>query len=449
MVRVAAGGSLWQRVSGTARRAHTGAAVALAAVCVAACWSPRPAHAAGYAIWEQGPRVLGMGGAGAAAVDDPSALFYNPAAIVRLQGTQVMAGATMLSPRTSFAGMNPYPGYGVTEQMENANFFPPMAFVTHARGRWGVGASLTTPYGLGVRWRDPDTFTGRAIVTRADLSTLDLGLTAAWAFTPAVSVAAGPDVVWAKVNLQNRVQVPVPGGGGATVDVARAELASDYTPAPGWHAAVSWLPAPIWKLGLSYRARVVTHVDDGRATFRQIPTGDAGFDAAVAASLPPDQKATSVLRFPATWSAGIAWSPRLMWTLEGDVDFVEWSAFRDLPIRLEQTPAESRTLQENYRDTWQVRAGVERRAGTWTARAGAYVDEAAAPTASVSPILPDARRTGLTGGLGWNRGRWSADAYDLALFLARRGTGGVNRDGYEGEYKTFVNAAGLGVTLRF
>jgi long-chain fatty acid transport protein len=413
---------------------------------------PRSAPAAGYAIYEQGAAALGMAGVGTASIHDASAVFFNPAALVRLDGTHLYAGGSVLTPVTSFAGVAPYPGYGVTEEMNRRQYYPPTVYATHRLpGRWAIGAGLNSPFGLGVDWKNPDAFSGRYIVTRATLHTLNAGLVAACALDPRWSVALGADAMFANVDLENRILQPYPGGGGAQVDVAKAKLAGDYTAGYGWNAAVSFVPDPRWKLGAFYRGKVIVDID-GSADFTQIPTDDASFDAGVAAALPPDQPLGAVLRFPATWSAGVAFSPVPEWTIETDVNFVEWSLFRDLPIRFSRTPSANQTLVEDYSDSWQVRAGAEHRLPRWTYRFGYYFDRAAAPDASVTPLLPDADRHGISLGVGipfGPEGRWRVDAYELALLVKRRDTMGVERDGFDGEYKSFVNLAGFGVAYHW
>jgi long-subunit fatty acid transport protein len=155
-----------------------------------------------------------------------------------------------------------------------------------------------------------------------------------------------------------------------------------------------------------------------------------------------------VLRFPAIWSAGAAWMPG-EWTLAADAVFTEWSAFTDLPINLQTTPSNSRTIVENYDDTWAFRLGAEHRLPSFTYRFGYYYEQKAAPTESVSPILPDAARNGVTLGFGKSWGPWHLDLYNLFLFVDQRSTEGVNRDGFDGEYKTYVNSAGFNVAYHW
>ena len=413
---------------------------------------PAPARGAGYGSYEQGAAVLGMAGAGTASVGDPSALFFNPAAISWLRGSQLHAGGTALTTNTSFAGVNPYPGFGVTEEMRRQTFFPPTAYATRRYDdRWSVGVGVNSPFGLGVDWNDPDRFTGRHLVTRADLRTINGAMCWAYRVTPQLSLAGGGNILFAQVDLRRRILEAYPGGGGAQVDVASVRLHSDYDPGYGWNAAASWIPEGRFRFGAAYRGKIVVDAE-GDADFTQIPTGDAAFDAGVAASLPPDQPVSTVLRFPAIWSAGIAWLPTAAWTIEGAAVFTEWSLFRDLPLRFRDTPSRNETVVEDYRDTWAFRFGAEHRRARLAWRLGYYHEQAAAPVASVTPLLPDAARNGVTAGIGLPLGaggHWRIDLYDLALLVDRRSTDGRERNQFDGEYKSFINAFGAGLTYRF
>jgi len=424
--------------------------LAAAVACVAL--APDSARAAGYGIYEQSAAVLGMAGAGTASVHDASAVFFNPAAMTGLEGTRIYGGGSVLQPSTSFAGVAPHPGFGVTEEMKSRQFYPPTAYLTHRYPTgWALGLGLNSPFGLGVEWKNPDQFTGRYIVAKANLRTLNASLAAAHPLGHNLSFGFGGNLVFANVDLVNRQFVAAPGGGGGRLEVANVDLTSDWTPGYGWNTGFSWTPWKNWKVGLTYRSRVILHVD-GKVDITQISTGNPTWDAAVAAQLPPDQAASTVLRLPAIAALGVAWSWGGAWTLEGNAVYTEWSTFKDLPIYFQRTPSSNDRVVEEYDDSFQFRVGAERRGQAFTWRAGYYLDQAAAPTESVSPILPDADRQGATLGLGLGFGkdkRLTLDLYELALFVANRKTDGVNRDGFEGEYKSFVNSTGLSLAYRW
>jgi len=184
----------------------------------------------------------------------------------------------------------------------------------------------------------------------------------------------------------------------------------------------------------------------------QYSTGDPQVDAGVAASLPPDQPASTVIVLPAIGAVGAAYHWGAAWTIEADAVYNEWSAFKDIPFYFQNSTSANSRVEENYDNSFQFRFGVENRRPRFTVRAGYYYDQAAAPTESVSPTLPDADRHGGTLGLGMGFGadkRLTLDVYQLAVFIQNRKTDGVNRDGYEGEYKSFASATGLSVAYRW
>ncbi len=427
----------------------------LAVLLAAALLGPAPAGATGYAIYEQGAGALGMAGAQVASVHDASALFFNPAAMTRLEGTRVYAGGSVLQPMTSFAGTGPNPGWGYTDEMVRQSFYPPTVYATHALGKaWAIGAGLNSPYGLGVEW-NPASFAGRDLVTKVELQSLNATGCLAWAPNRWLSVAGGADVLWAKVKLANRTKTVLPGGGGATMDVAAVNLNSGFTPAPGWNAAVLVTPDPKWSVGAYYRSKIVVKVDDATADFVQLPTGDATLDALVAAELPANQGVSTVLHFPAIWAAGVSYRPAPAWTTEADFVLYEWKVFRDLPIRFHDDPSLDLVRVEDYSNSWQVRTGAEYRRKATTYRLGYYFDKSPAPAAAVTPLLPDADRHGLSLGVGLSlAGNWHLDLYELGLFVNKRNgyaaSPGETPDAYfRGDYKTFVNIAGIGLGYRW
>lgn len=421
---------------------------ALAAALVATASLPAAASAAGYAVYEQGAAVLGMAGAGTASVHDASALFFNPAKLVTLPGTQLYAGGSALTVSSSFAGIGPYPGFGVTEEMNTRSYYPPVGYVTHNFGGVAIGAGVNAPFGLGVDWKNPTTFTGRYVTTRAQVRALNANVTLARALGGRAGVAAGFDALFASVDLRQYAQSVIPGGGGAIADVAIADLTADFAPGYGWNAALWWQASERTQLGLAYRGRIQVDLD-GTVDFTLLPTGNALLDAGAAAKL-KDQDVSSMLRFPAILSAGVAYSPVPEWTFEGDFNWTQWSYFEELPITFKTTPELSTTVREDYRDSWQVRTGAEYRRPRVTYRFGYYFDRAAAPVESVTPLLPDADRNGVAFGLGWPAAPGlTLDVYDCALFVRRRTTDGVEHDNFNGVYRGFVNLSGAALSWRF
>ena len=94
---------------------------------------PSLALANGFAINEMGTKAVGMGGAFAAQADDPSAVYYNPAGIVQLEGTQVSGGMGFILPRASFRsnGTSAFGSAGEVTETSKQTFFVPNLFTTH------------------------------------------------------------------------------------------------------------------------------------------------------------------------------------------------------------------------------------------------------------------------------------------------------------------------------
>ena len=89
------------------------------------------ARAAGYGLYEQGARALGQAGAFTARADDPSAIYFNPAGLSRLDGKALLLSPNLIVFKAEFTGIAPDPGYGVHESTVPKVFPPFAAYYAH------------------------------------------------------------------------------------------------------------------------------------------------------------------------------------------------------------------------------------------------------------------------------------------------------------------------------
>jgi long-chain fatty acid transport protein len=426
---------------------YLGVAAGLALVLVV----PALGHASGFSIYEQGGRSMGFSGAYTAVTDDPSAIFHNAAGLAFLEGKQIYVGGTLVMPRSSFSGANPFPGLGVQESQQVGVLPVPTLYFSHRVSRrfaWGIG--LDAPFGLKTKWANPDEFTGRYIALESSLSGFALNPTVAVRLNDKLSLGAGVDVRFSSVRLVRRSGTVDP----FTLhvaDTAEVVLQSDTATGVGFNVGAVAKPLPGLSFGAHYRHKVKIDYS-GKATFTQISTGNDQLDAIVASRLPQGSPAVETsIEYPSILAFGVArdWTS---WTFAADVVFFQWSTFDELALTFPTEPSLDSVIPENYENIWQIRTGVEcRLEDGWAVRLGYHYDKTPVPTESVSPLLPDNNRHGLSLGGSWASpgGRVRVDVGAWYLFLPKRSTEGLNRDGYNGTYDNFAFTLGASLGYRF
>ena len=405
------------------------------------------ASAAGYSLYEQGARALGMGGAFTAIATDPSAIFYNPAGLALYdEGQRFMLSPSVISFGSEFAGQAPSPGYGVHEETEDKVFFPVAGYYTRSAGRVAAGVGVYEPYGLEVAWKSPDTYTGRFISTRSKVRTFYAVPTVAVALTDDVRVGVGAELVFSKVELERHLSAFDPFIG-RTADIGTVALESATNFDTGVNFGLQWLAGDRFAVGATYRSKVVVHYE-GEADFTRRDTGDPRFDPIVAATFPPDQGVRTTVPFPAQGSIGVAYMTE-HWMFAGDFNWTWWDAFDQLTVEFPATHDLDLHVTENWKGVANYRFGVQYEPASWSYRAGYYFDKSPQPKESLGPLLPDADRHGVTLGVGKTWEHTTVDAYALQIFSPKRSTDGVNRDGYDGTYSNRTFVAGASLTLHF
>ena len=377
------------------------------AAAVIGCLAAGPAFSAGFQVMTQGAKATGMGLAFAGIADDPSAIFYNPAGMAWQEHFSGQGGLTVLGRTPSdFTGANPYPGIGQNGSIDDTQQFlvPHLYLVAPLTSELNFGLGIDSPYGLGLRWNNPNTtWPGRFISQNAVIKTMDLNPVFSYKLFPELSIAAGADYRFSGLQLEKN-EAAVNPFTGAVVDVAHAKLYTGLTDNGGWgwNVALMWKPVPAIGVGASYRSKIKVDYE-GTITLTPRLSGDPIFDSLVSVTVPfGEHPVTSSIEFPASLNTGLGLNLGAGWTLALEADWTQWSSFAALNILFPDQVAPDIHRPTQWTDVWAYRGGLEKKFGAWALRAGYYYDNSPQPTRDVGPILSDSDRNVYTFGIGYN-----------------------------------------------
>src|SRR2546425_8134693 len=158
------------------------------------------AWAGGVSFTEQGAAASGKANAFTGEANDPSAIFYNPAGITQLPGTQVLVGTSIVKLDSTFRSSTS----GESTELQDQFPIVPHFYITHRFKQWderlSVGLGVYSPFGIVVDW--PDNWQGRFDSTLARLRVTVYNPTVAFQATRTLSVAAGLRVVDAAAGFE-------------------------------------------------------------------------------------------------------------------------------------------------------------------------------------------------------------------------------------------------------
>jgi long-chain fatty acid transport protein len=413
---------------------------------VALC--PAPATAAGFSIFEQGSKAMGMAGAFTAQADDGSAIFHNVAGLAFQRESSLEAGFTWItSTEAEFEGANPFPGEGVFREQETLSEFPPHVYYVRPLGaNTTFGLGVNAPFGLTTEWKDPDTFPGRYLSYKAALRAIDI--------TPSLGfkvgnfgLGIGAVARFSDVELRRRAGTVNPFTQ-TVVDVADVKLTSDFETGYGFNVGLLHKFNNSFSWGFTYRGKMKIEYA-GEAEFRQISTGNPQLDAVIATRLPVGRSVPveTEIEFPDSASLGVAISVTPSVLVEVDANWTGWSTFDVLPLTFTEQPELSSLVPQEWEDCYNYRLGIRWDLSPVTQLRFGYVfDENPQPDTGVGPLLPDSDRNGFTVGYGHKGSRFSTDFALMYLPFDERTTS-TNRDNYNGTYNQ--TAWLFGVTLGF
>jgi len=358
------------------------------------------ALAGGFQINEHSARAMAMAGAFAGLANDPSAIYFNPAGLTQVQGTHLLFGSTLISPKASFRG----PAPDVTEYTMQSQVFTPINFYfTHQfSDRFVVGLSLNNQYGLGTKW-DND-WVGKYLAVDTELRTFFVTAVFSYKLTDALSISVGPIYTFGDVRIE-RYNSLAPFSGDVYV-----KLKGDAT-AWGLTGGIFYKPDKSFSVGISYRSQVKFDFN-GTAETEGAPA------ALVNAGRIPKGDITASLTTPRNVTFGMAFMPTDKLTITGDLQYVGWSSYDELAVDFKDPNFSDLAAARHYGDTFIHRLGVEyNMSDAIDLRGGILYDNNPVKDVLVDPTLPDSDRWGFNVGLGLNLTKHLK--FDLAYMFLR------------------------------
>jgi long-chain fatty acid transport protein len=389
------------------------------AACLALCAGASTALASGTRVGFKDAFATARGNAFVATADNPSALYYNPAGITQLAGTQVSANLY------SVAVSSDYRGAGGTASMDDSAISVPALYVTWnpSDAPWAYGFGVYAPFGLETDW--PATSPLRTFALRNEQEYRTFNFTGAWQVSPELSL--GGSLTYNKVSTDLRRALGVFG----PTDLFRFEGDGD---AIGVNLGLLWKVNERHQLGLSYSHRTKVKL---KGTSQTIP-------------LVANETASATFEFPEVLIVGWSYRPTPEWNLEINLDWTNWDRLKTVVVN---KPSGATPLPFNWESGLFYEFGVTRYLGNFNVSAGYCFTENSTPDATYTPAVPDSDRHFYSLGAGYRHDRFSVDlAWQYADGGTRRVTGsppsliGATADG---TYKNAINALSLSVGVKF
>jgi long-chain fatty acid transport protein len=405
--------------------------VSVAALLAATAAGPGTAGASGFALLEQSASRLGTAFAGtAAAADDATTVFFNPAGMTQLEGRQMAAGlASGIEITSEFhnasstaAFAQPLGGGG--GDAGGWNFVPGAYFSAPLTDDLTFGLGINAPFGLKLVYDDG--WVGRFQALHSEIQTINFNPSLAWQVNDRFSIGAGVSYQHLQAELTNAVNYSAVVAQGVQQLVALGQLPAAAAPGiiaanaglegaarvrgddSGWgyNVGVLFDMSDATRIGLAYRSAIEYDVSGtiGFTTPASIPSaiGAAIITAASGSGAPLSGGPASVaLKVPdsATLSLRQIVNPKL--ALLADVAWTGWSSVQELRV-VRDSGATASVTPEHWRDVMRYALGATYELNDQvTLRTGVAYDYTPVPDATRTPRLPDTDRTWVAIGAGW------------------------------------------------
>ncbi|UCV27153.1 OmpP1/FadL family transporter [Ferribacterium limneticum] len=345
------------------------------------------AFAAAFQLTGQSASGVGIANAGAAAAaEDTSTLYYNPAGMTYLsEGHNISFATTLLDRSTRFtdegtnrlAGVYPVGGNGGDGGGLHA--VPAFYYSYAVAPQWRLGLAVNPTFADETEY--DKNFAGRYSGLRTKIRIVNVNPSVAYKVNDALSVAFGINFAKADVEFNQAV----PSALGPTQPDGSGTLKGDAT-GWGYNLGAMYQITKDTRVGLSYRSKIKFDLEGDKTQ-----TGQA------------TRSIYADLTMPDTASLALRHQFNDKWAALADFTWTGWSKLQKLePVYSDGSRAVA-PLRYNFKDTYRVGLGATYQLNDqWMLRMGVAFDKGAVPDdASRTMTVPDQDRTWLALGAKW------------------------------------------------
>jgi long-chain fatty acid transport protein len=347
------------------------------------------AVAGGFAIGTQSGSGTGNAFAGgAAAADDASVAWFNPALMTLLPGKQVAGALHVLKPSFKYRDSGSSSGLFVSPPASSGDggdggdwAYVPNAFFTMAiNPRLSFGLALNVPFGLKTEYDTP--WRGQLAAIKSEIKSANLNPSLAYKVSDTVSIGGGLSVQYLEAKLTNTTPL---------APLGDTKLKADDT-GYGFNLGIMIQALPNLRVGAQYRSKIKYELE-----------GTQKFSGAAASIANADIKADLDVPESASLSLFHVLSPK--WELMADITWTGWSELQQLNV-IRTTAVTfpfpggggvgttAASLDFKWDDTWRYSVGANYRWSDQTKiRFGVAFDQTPTNDQTRSPRLPDQDRT--------------------------------------------------------
>jgi long-chain fatty acid transport protein len=385
------------------------------------------ASASGFELFQHGGRAMSQAGAMTARASEPSAVYYNPAAITRLEGFQLQAGLDFSNAEDKYS--SPTGSFAARHVIQ----FPPSLYATwRSKGTpFALGIGIDSPAYYTQNW-DPALFPGRFLTRRVELRLFEVHPVLAYDLGDGWSVGGGFRYLSGNLDQEdNGLFVfsgnPSPGSPVNPITVEEERNASADVDAYAWDLAIHYA-APSWGWGGVFRSAAELR-GNGDVSYRgrDIPSGVPGLDAFLQGRFGAGSVRES-FEIPRELRGGIWYAPYPELRLELDASYQSWSSLGSTDVTY--TPnafGDGPTVRtaRDWKDTTSLRLGIEGDiTDNFMLHGGVSSEPSPVNGRTLEPGFPWADATVYGAGFTYSFPRLSFDvAYSFFQYDSRRAAG--------------------------